>query len=87
MKRETKSYMGDVNMYIKRKSSLDLENLKEEFKDSYSKFENPEQVFMSLFEFVELNQLYSSALKEISTNWKFLTITFNKHTNIILFIT
>lgn len=78
MKRETKSYIGDVNMYIKRKSSLDLENLKEEFKDSYSKFENPEQVFMSLFEFVELNQLYSSALKEISTKLEILDDNFQQ---------
>lgn len=65
-------------MYIKRKPSLHLENLKEEFKDSYNKFENPEQVFMSLFEFVELNQLYSSALKEISTKLEILDDNFQQ---------
>ena len=54
-------------MYMERKSSLNIEDLKEDFKESLGQFNNTDSAFDMLIGFVELEQLYSSALKEIST--------------------
>lgn len=54
-------------MYVDRKPSLYLEDLRHDFKNSLSKFENGDEAFDTLLGFVELDHIYSSALKEIST--------------------
>lgn len=54
-------------MYIERKPTLNMDDLKEEFKESLSYINNYEEAFEMVIDFVALEQLYSSALKEIST--------------------
>src|SRR5699024_3746088 len=54
-------------MYIERKPTLNMDDLKEEFKERLSYINNYEEAFEMVIDFVALEQLYSSALKEIST--------------------
>ncbi|HCY6805925.1 TPA: GTP pyrophosphokinase family protein [Staphylococcus aureus] len=64
-------------MYVDRKPSLYLEDLRHDFKNSLSKFENGDEAFDTLLGFVELDHIYSSALKEISTKLSILDDNFN----------
>ena len=50
-------------MYVERKSSLYIEELRSEFKENIDKFKNGDEAFDRLVGFVELDHLYSSALK------------------------
>ena len=70
-------------MYMERKSSLNIEDLKEDFKESLGQFNNTDSAFDMLIGFVELEQLYSSALKEISTKLDILDDHFQNYINII----
>src|SRR5699024_7118429 len=54
-------------MYIERKPTLNMADLKAEFKESLAYINNYEEAFEMVIDFVSLEQLYSSALKEIST--------------------
>lgn len=60
-------------MYIKRNPSSDLEDLRDEFKEESNNFKfptqsrNPQQAYEEMLEFAKLNNVYSAALKEIST--------------------
>lgn len=65
------------NMYVERKPSLYIEELKNEFKNSLSNFKNNDEAFDTLVGFVELDHIYSSALKEISTKLSILDDNFN----------
>ena len=64
-------------MYVERKPSLYIEELRSEVKVNISKFKNGEEAFDKLVGFVELDHLYSSALKEISTKLDILDDNFN----------
>ncbi|MBL7564734.1 GTP pyrophosphokinase [Staphylococcus saccharolyticus] len=64
-------------MYVERKPSLYIEELKNEFKNSLSNFKNNDEAFDTLVGFVELDHIYSSALKEISTKLSILDDNFN----------
>lgn len=64
-------------MYIERKPSLYIEELRSEFKENINKFKNGDEAFDKLVGFVELDHLYSSALKEISTKLDILDDNFN----------
>ncbi|MCI2901527.1 GTP pyrophosphokinase [Staphylococcus hominis] len=64
-------------MYVERKPSLYIEELRSEFKENIDKFKNGEEAFDKLVGFVELDHLYSSALKEISTKLDILDDNFN----------
>lgn len=64
-------------MYVERKPSLYIEELRSEFKENINKFKNGDEVFDKLVGFVELDHLYSSALKEISTKLDILDDNFN----------
>lgn len=64
-------------MYVERKSSLYIEELRSEFKENINKFKNGDEAFDKLVGFVELDHLYSSALKEISTKLDILDDNFN----------
>ena len=64
-------------MYVERKSSLYIEELRSEFKENIDKFKNGDEAFDRLVGFVELDHLYSSALKEISTKLDILDDNFN----------
>ncbi|UXR84949.1 GTP pyrophosphokinase family protein [Staphylococcus hominis] len=64
-------------MYVERKPSLYIEELRSEFKESIDKFKNGDEAFDKLVGFVELDHLYSSALKEISTKLDILDDNFN----------
>ena len=64
-------------MYVERKSSLYIEELRSEFKENIDKFKNGDEAFDKLVGFVELDHLYSSALKEISTKLDILDDNFN----------
>ncbi|MBI5973160.1 GTP pyrophosphokinase [Staphylococcus caledonicus] len=64
-------------MYVERKPSLYIEELRNEFKESLNHFENGDEAFDRLIGFVELDHLYSSALKEISTKLDILDDNFN----------
>ena len=64
-------------MYVERKPSLYIEELRSEFKDNINKFKNGDEAFDKLVGFVELDHLYSSALKEISTKLDILDDNFN----------
>lgn len=64
-------------MYVERKPSLYIEELRSEFKDSLHHFKDGDEAFDRLIGFVELDHLYSSALKEISTKLDILDDNFN----------
>ncbi|MGA4514608.1 GTP pyrophosphokinase [Staphylococcus caledonicus] len=64
-------------MYVERKPSLYIEELRNEFKESLNHLENEDEAFDRLIGFVELDHLYSSALKEISTKLDILDDNFN----------
>ena len=64
-------------MYVERKPSLYIEELRSEFKENINKFKNGDEAFDKLLGFVELDHLYSSALKEISTKLDILDDNFN----------
>ena len=64
-------------MYVERKLSLYIEELRSEFKENINKFKNGDEAFDKLVGFVELDHLYSSALKEISTKLDILDDNFN----------
>lgn len=64
-------------MYVERKSSLYIEELRSEFKENIDKFKNGDEAFDKIVGFVELDHLYSSALKEISTKLDILDDNFN----------
>ncbi|KRG08305.1 GTP pyrophosphokinase [Staphylococcus sp. NAM3COL9] len=65
-------------MYIERKPSLNMDNLKEEFRASIKNINNQEDAFDMVIGFVALEQLYSSALKEISTKLDILDDNFQQ---------
>ncbi len=65
-------------MYIERKPSLNIDDLKEEFKESIKHINNQEDAFDMVIGFVALEQLYSSALKEISTKLDILDDNFQQ---------
>ncbi|OFO69394.1 GTP pyrophosphokinase family protein [Staphylococcus sp. HMSC061H04] len=64
-------------MYVERKPSLYIEELRSEFKDNLHHFKDGDEAFDRLIGFVELDHLYSSALKEISTKLDILDDNFN----------
>ena len=64
-------------MYVERKPSLYIEELRSEFKENINKFKNGDEAFDKLVGFVELDHLYSSALKEINTKLDILDDNFN----------
>ena len=64
-------------MYVERKPSLYIEELRSEFKENINKFKNGDEAFDKLVGFVELDHLYSSALIEISTKLDILDDNFN----------
>ncbi|MEJ7483291.1 GTP pyrophosphokinase family protein [Staphylococcus hominis] len=64
-------------MYVERKPSLYIEELRSEFKENINKFKNGDEAFDKLVGFVELDHLYSFALKEISTKLDILDDNFN----------
>ena len=64
-------------MYVERKPSLYIEELRSEFKENINKFKNGDEAFDKLVGFVELDHLYSSALNEISTKLDILDDNFN----------
>lgn len=64
-------------MYVERKPALYIEDLRDEFKNSLKHFKDDDEAFNTLVGFVELDQLYSSALKEISTKLSILDDNFN----------
>ncbi|WP_368863246.1 GTP pyrophosphokinase family protein [Staphylococcus hominis] len=64
-------------MYVERKPSLYIEELRSEFKENIDKFKDGDEAFDKLVGFVELDHLYSSALKEISTKLDILDDNFN----------
>ncbi|MDS3877926.1 GTP pyrophosphokinase [Staphylococcus hominis] len=64
-------------MYVERKPSLYIEELRSEFKENIDKFKNGDEAFDKLVGFVELDHLYSSALKEINTKLDILDDNFN----------
>lgn len=64
-------------MYVERKPSLYLEDLRTEFKNSLNTFKNSDEAFDILVGFVELDHIYSSVLKEISTKLSILDDNFN----------
>ena len=64
-------------MYVERKPSLYVEDLRNEFKNSLNNFQDSEAAFDTLLGFVELDHVYSSALKEISTKLSILDENFN----------
>lgn len=68
---------GGNHMYVERKPSLYLEDLRYEFKNSLSAIQNGDEAFDILVRFVELDHIYSSALKEISTKLSILDDNFN----------
>lgn len=62
-------------MYIERKPSINLTELKKEFINHLNEIERPqttEQAMEELFNFVELQHTYASALEEIGTKLKIL---------------
>lgn len=65
-------------MYIERKPSLNIDDLKEEFEESIKHINNQEDAFDMVIGFVALEQLYSSALKEISTKLDILDDNFQQ---------
>ena len=64
-------------MYVERKPALYIEDLRDEFKNSLKHFKDDDEAFNTLVGFVELDHLYSSALKEISTKLSILDDNFN----------
>ena len=60
-------------MYIKRNSFSDLEDLKKEFQEASNDFKHPtrarepQEAYEEVLKFAKLNNIYSAALKEIST--------------------
>lgn len=66
-------------MYIERKPTLNMDDLKAEFKESLAYINNYEEAFEMVIDFVSLEQLYSSALKEISTKLDILDDHFKQN--------
>ena len=64
-------------MYVERKPALYIEDLRDEFKNSLKHFKDDDEAFNTLVGFVELDHLYSSALKEIGTKLSILDDNFN----------
>ncbi|EHJ08197.1 GTP pyrophosphokinase [Staphylococcus simiae] len=64
-------------MYVERKPSLYLEDLRNDFKNSLTMFQDGDEAFDTLLGFVELDHIYSSALQEISTKLSILDDNFN----------
>lgn len=64
-------------MYVERKPALYIEDLRDEFKNSLKHFKDDDEAFNTLVGLVELDHLYSSALKEISTKLSILDDNFN----------
>lgn len=64
-------------MYVERKPALYIEDLRDEFKNSLKHFKDDDEAFNTLVGFVELDHLYSSVLKEISTKLSILDDNFN----------
>ena len=64
-------------MYVERKPALYIEDLRDEFKNSLKHFKDDDEAFNTLVGFGELDHLYSSALKEISTKLSILDDNFN----------
>ena len=64
-------------MYVERKPSLYLEDLRNDFKNSLNMFQDGDEAFDTLLGFVELDHIYSSALQEISTKLSILDDNFN----------
>ena len=50
-------------MYVERKPSLYIEDLRHEFNSNINNFKNSDEAFNTLIGFVELDHIYSSALK------------------------
>ena len=73
-------------MYVERKPALYIEDLRDEFKNSLKHFKDDDEAFNTLVGFVELDHLYSSALKEISTKLSILDDNFNYQYKQIQFI-
>lgn len=65
-------------MYIERKPSLNVDDLKEEFKESIDHINESEEALEMVVGFVVLEQLYSSALKEVSTKLDILDDQFQQ---------
>ncbi|MGW7976434.1 GTP pyrophosphokinase family protein [Staphylococcus xylosus] len=65
-------------MYIERKPSLNVDDLKEEFKESIDHINESEEALEMVVGFVALEQLYSSALKEVSTKLDILDDQFQQ---------
>ena len=64
-------------MYVERKPSLYIEDLRHEFNSNINNFKNSDEAFNTLIGFVELDHIYSSALKEICTKLDILDDNFN----------
>lgn len=65
-------------MYVERKPSNYLEDLRNEFKDSFSTFENSDEAFSVLIEFMNIENIYSAAVKKISTKLDILDDNFQQ---------
>ncbi|HLR19370.1 MAG TPA: GTP pyrophosphokinase family protein [Staphylococcus sp.] len=65
-------------MYIERKPSLKIDDLKQEFQESLKQINSKEEAFDMVVDFVALEQLYSSAVKEISTKLDILDDNFRQ---------
>lgn len=65
-------------MYIEHKPSLNVDDLKAEFKESIDHINESEEALEMVVGFVALEQLYSSALKEISTKLDILDDQFQQ---------
>ncbi|WP_436854452.1 GTP pyrophosphokinase [Staphylococcus caeli] len=65
-------------MYIERKPSLNIDDLKQEFKESLKHINSSEEALDLVVGFVALEQLYTSALKEISTKLDILDDQFQQ---------
>lgn len=65
-------------MYVERKPSRYLEDLRDEFKDSFSTFENSDEAFSVLIDFMNIENIYSAAVKKISTKLDILDENFQQ---------
>ena len=65
-------------MYIERKPSVNIDDLKAEFKESIDHINASEEALDMVVGFVALEQLYTSALKEISTKLDILDDQFQQ---------
>ena len=65
-------------MYVERKPSRYLEDLRNEFKDSFSTFENSDEAFSVLIDFMNIENIYSAAVKKVSTKLDILDENFQQ---------